>query len=91
MAQFGSRRYLQLLQEMRSNKELADYYKEELELSIDAPDRVVEWSIHYEISIACFKCHEHNEWFVELDNLFPNHWEDCKCSKCILIERGYSA
>ena len=82
MAMFGSRRYLQLLQEVRENKELADYYKEELELSFKAPDRVVEWSVHYEISIACFKCHEHEEYFIELDSLFPYHTEKSVCDKC---------
>jgi hypothetical protein len=85
MAGFGSRRYKQLLDDVRISKALADYYKEELRLSINAPERVVDWAIHHEISIACFKCYEHDEYFTELDTLFPHHWEDCKCPKCDLV------
>lgn len=86
MSQFGSRRYLQLLEEVRTNKSMASYYQEELKLSRDAPDYVVDWSIEYGISIACFKCHEHDEYFTQLDSLFPYHWEDCQCVKCAVTQ-----
>ena len=85
-AKFGSRRYLQLLQEVRANKELANYYKEELKLAANAPDYIVDWSIEYGISIACFKCHEHDEYFVTLDNIFPYDWADCQCVNCVKID-----
>jgi hypothetical protein len=46
------------------------------------PDKVRAWMDEYRICWEAFWCYEHEEWMIELDNLFPYHMEDCACSKC---------
>lgn len=49
---------------------------------IRVPDRVIKWVEQYDQPFDMFKCHEHNEWFTDLDACFPYSAAGCVCPKC---------
>ncbi|QFT40032.1 MULTISPECIES: hypothetical protein [unclassified Vibrio] len=66
-----------------SLKEDLEYMKEIILNGPTIPDHVRQWMRDYDlVSWELFKCQEHDEWFTQLDPLFPNHWELCRCEKC---------
>ena len=59
-----------------------EYLKREV-ICKDLPSRVIEWMIYYDsFCWELFFCYEHNEFYTELDALFPYHMEMCRCGKC---------
>ncbi len=47
------------------------------------PARVREWMREYDLPIwEVFYCHEHKEWFNELDSAFPYDFAGCTCKRC---------
>lgn len=62
--------------------ELQHYKEQVLKLTTGSiPQRVINWMHEYRVPWEIFWCYEHEEWFIELDSLFPYHTESCICIK----------
>jgi hypothetical protein len=46
------------------------------------PGYVRAWMREYDSCWEVFFCSVHDEWYTELDSLFPFHHENCHCPKC---------
>ena len=63
--------------------EVKFYQGQVKKLSSDSvPQQVRGWINEFDLPWENFRCYEHDEWFTELDSLFPFHTERCACDKC---------
>ncbi len=48
------------------------------------PDHIREWMREFDLPFwEVFYCHQHKEWYTELDSAFPYFHEGCACPKCL--------